>query len=157
VFVKIASVAVMAILGFGSIAPAYAADGALLQSLVGTWKGKGKLVGAERGTTSCRLTFKAKGENVAYTGRCSTGMGAQTFNGILAYNSATDTFESISKNGTATGQVIDESVVFVVSAETEVGSATSQMSFSQGAITIDFSILDEDAEQTTAHIPFARS
>jgi len=130
---------------------------AMLQTFIGSWKGQGAFNGGDSGKTNCRLVFKAKGANVVYSGRCSAGLGSQTFSGTLAYNTKTRQFEAHSRDAAVAGKVVADAIVFDLATDSDRGHARSIMSFAPTGITIDLTLTDEKSEVTTAHIAFLKS
>lgn len=143
-------------------APAFAGpnETAFLEQLVGTWKGKGKITGAEAGTVACRLTFKSAGEKLNYTGRCaySGGGGARSFSGVIRFNEAKSRYESSSSGSTVTGKKSGSSLVFSTTQKDRRGNVTSTMTLSPNALKVQFKMVDASTgEASSGSVPFNRS
>lgn len=143
-------------------APAVAgpAEAALLQDYVGTWKGKGRLTGAEEGIVSCRLTLRPAGTKIAFNGRCAyDGSGAKSFSGTMTYNDVTKRFESTSSaSRTVAGRKSGGGIVFTTEQSDQRGTVTSTLSLNGGTIKVDFRMVDAKTKKVTrGNIPFARS
>ena len=101
-------------------APALAAkaDVELLKSYIGSWKGRGELIGAEREAVVCRLTLTdGNSDKVNYAGRCTLAGTSLSVNGTLAYNDDAKRFEAamtsnITFNGLAVGKRQGNALVF---------------------------------------------
>ncbi|MDB5542763.1 MAG: hypothetical protein JWQ89_4490 [Devosia sp.] len=100
--------------------PAYAApaDVALLKSYVGSWKGRGTLIGAEKESVVCRLSLsEGNAEKVNYAGRCSLAGTSLSVNGTLAFNDDARRYEAamtsnVTFSGLAVGKKQGDAVVF---------------------------------------------
>jgi len=100
--------------------PAYAgaADVALLKSYVGSWKGRGQLIGAESESVVCRLTLsEGNADKVNYSGRCSLAGTSLAVNGTLAYNDGAKRYEAamtsnVTFSGLAIGKKSGDNIVF---------------------------------------------
>jgi hypothetical protein len=154
-----AAIVALALLPFS--APAFAGDRevAYLQSLAGTWQGKGKVSGPEGGNVACRLTFRASGLRLSFSGRCalSGGSGAQSFSGVIRYNESTGAYESSSQGQTVRGRKSGSSLVFVTAVNNSRAKGTSTMTLSPSAISVQFKMLNPRSGATsTGSIPFRK-
>lgn len=154
--------ALLAAMLLPTVAPALAgpAEAALLQEYVGTWKGEGRLTGAEEGAVVCRLTLRPAGAKVAFSGRCAyDGSGAKSFSGTMTYNDAKKRFESTSSaSRTVAGKKSGGGIVFTTEQSDRRGTVTSTLSLNGGTIEVDFRMVDARTKKVTrGNIPFARS
>jgi hypothetical protein len=135
------------------------ADIELLQSYAGTWRGAGELTGPDSGSVRCRLTFRALGEKLSFTGRCTVaGSGTRGFTGSIAFNEATGRYEASSSDGTVVGRKSGNTITFNMSDTTTQGEVTSSMSLSGNQIRVDFQLKDEDTgEVSGSRVTFTRS
>ncbi len=116
----VALAGLLAAIPLAAAAPAYAAaaDVALLKSYVGSWKGRGTLIGAETEAVVCRLTLsEGNGDKVNYSGRCSLAGTSLAVNGTLAYVDANKRFEAamtsnVTFSGLAVGKKSGDDIVF---------------------------------------------
>jgi hypothetical protein len=100
--------------------PAYAAaaDVALLQSYIGSWKGRGQLIGAETESVVCRLSLsEGNADKVNYSGRCTLAGTSLSVNGTLAYNDGANRYEAamtsnVTFSGLAIGKKSGDGIVF---------------------------------------------
>lgn len=132
----------------------------MLQEYVGTWKGKGRLTGAEEGTVVCRLTLRPAGQKIAFNGRCAyDGSGAKSFSGTMTYNDAKKRFESTSSaSRTVPGKKSGGGIVFTAEQSDRRGTVTSTLSLNGGSIKVNFHMVDAKTKEVTrGNIPFARS
>jgi hypothetical protein len=103
-----------------AVAPALAApaDVALLKSYIGSWKGRGTLIGAESESVVCRLSLsEGNGEKVNYSGRCSLAGTALSVNGTLAFNDSARRYEAamtsnVTFSGLAVGKKSGDGIIF---------------------------------------------
>lgn len=103
-----------------AVAPALAApaDVALLKSFVGSWKGRGILIGAESESVVCRLSLsEGNSDKVNYSGRCSLAGTALSVNGTLAFNDQARRYEAamtsnVTFSGLAVGKKQGDGVLF---------------------------------------------
>jgi hypothetical protein len=129
-----------------------------LQSLVGSWAGRGQVSGEDGGTMTCRMTFKPSGERLNYNGRCtlSGGSGSQSFSGRISYNDAKGVYESTSRGRTVRGQQSGSTLVFTTSVNNTRGKGTSTMQLSPGGINVSFDMVNRRGERSAGSIPFSR-
>ena len=149
------------VLAPAATAPAFAGDKevAYLQSLAGTWKGKGKITGAESGTLTCRLTLKPSGERLNFNGRCafSGGSAPQSFSGAIRFNDNKGVYESSSQGRTVAGKKSGSSLVFSTSMNDMRGKGTSVMTLSPGGIKVQFKMVNaRSGEASQGSIPFSK-
>jgi hypothetical protein len=142
-------------------APAFAGERevAYLQSLAGTWQGKGKISGPEGGSVACRLTLRPNGSRLNFSGRCamSGGSGAQSFSGVIRYDDSEGVYESSSQGQTVAGRKSGSSLVFVTNVNNSRAKGTSTMTLSPGAIKVQFKMLNPRSGATSAgSIPFRK-
>ena len=103
-----------------SVAPAVAApaDIALLKSYIGSWKGRGELIGAESESVVCRLSLsEGNSDKVNYSGRCSLAGTSLSVNGTLAYSDQNRRYEAamtsnVTFSGLAIGKKTGDGIVF---------------------------------------------
>lgn len=136
---------------------------ALLQKYTGAWKGTGTLVGAEKGSVTCRLTMQEAKERgkFSYSGRCTFGGGGASFRGVMTYDDAGRRFVASSTSqgvqGSAIGKKQGGGVVFAMSqTDTTYGTASSTMSLVGGIISMQFKLVDKKGETTQSKIDFAK-
>jgi hypothetical protein len=135
---------------------------ALLQSVVGTWKGSSTVTGPMAGPVDCSLKFTAgSGGKLAYAGNCEFGKGTTAFRGTVIYNDAAKRYETagtgqgVSVNGF--GKASGGTVTFSVSnLETSYGVASSTMVLSGQTIKLQFKLVDKKGT-TAASIAFKKS
>lgn len=151
-------------------APAYAAqaDVDLLKSYIGSWKGRGTLIGAETESVVCRLTLSdGNTDKVNYSGRCSLAGTNLSVNGTLAYNDAGKRFEAeMTSNatfrGTAIGKKSGSGVVFNLRERDtdEQGNdmtITSAIVLGKDKINVDFQVLfNASGNILKAQVPFSQ-
>ena len=141
--------------------PAFAApaDVQLLQSYAGSWRGAGELTGPDSGSVRCRLTFRAQGEKLSFTGRCTVaGSGTRGFTGSISFNDATGRYEASSSDGTVVGRKSGNTISFNMSSSTVQGDVTSTMTLNGNQIRVDFELKDEDTgEVSGSRVTFTRS
>ncbi len=89
-------------------------EDAFLGKLAGTWKGSGKLTGAETGTVACTLTMRQRSDGMNFSAKCDVPeFGQQNFSGIMSYNDAKGRYEARSPSGEITvGSKKGSNVVF---------------------------------------------
>jgi hypothetical protein len=142
-------------------APAFAgpAEAKYLESLVGTWRGAGKVSGEDAGNVSCRLTIRGSGERLSFTGRCSFSGGgpSQSFSGTIRYNDKAKRYESSASGETVVGKKSGSTLVFSTSGKSARGDATSTMSMSPNAIKVQFKLVSSRGQTTAGSIPFKKS
>jgi hypothetical protein len=164
----IAPLAIAPLLAFATAPAALAgpADVALLQSYVGNYVGSGTMSGNPPQKITCRLSLQPGTEGkVTYNGRCSTGGASMSMTGVFAF--VGNHFEAAmsstgGQTGTAVGQRRGNGVAFTSKAhENSTGhdrTVTSTLTLANGAIKVDFSLLDGQTGKTTSgSIPFAKS
>ena len=143
-------------------APAIAgpSEAAFLEQLAGTWRGKGKVTGAESGNLTCRLTVKPSGERLNFNGRCaySGGSSAQSFSGSIRYNDAKGVFESSSNGRTVAGKKSGSNLVFTTTHKDIRGSMTSTLTLSPSALKMQFKMTESESGDTSqGSVPFSKS
>lgn len=144
------------------------ADVALLKSYVGSWKGRGTLVGAESESVVCRLTLSdGNADKVNYSGRCSLAGTALSVNGTLAYNDAARRYEAamtsnVTFSGLAVGKKSGNGVVFDLrernkDKEGNDLTVTATIALNGGKINVDFQVVfNATGESLKADIPFTK-
>jgi hypothetical protein len=151
-------------------APAMAAkaDVALLQSYIGSWKGKGVMIGAERETVVCRLTLsQGNQDKVNYAGRCSLAGTNVGVNGTIAYIDGKRRYEAamtsnMTFSGTAIGQKSGGGLVFNLKekAADEEGNdltVTAQIALNSGKINVEFNVVfNATGDMIRASVPFTK-
>lgn len=131
-----------------------------LQSLAGSWSGRGEVSGEDGGTVTCRLTFKPAGARLNYNGRCALpgGSGSQSFSGRITYNDRTGEFESTSRGRTVAGEQSGSTLVFTTTQNDTRGRGTSTMRLSPGGISVTFDMVNKrNGERSKGSIPFSRA
>lgn len=164
----------VALAGLFSVAlftvPAMAAkaDVDLLRSYIGSWKGKGQLIGAESETVVCRLTLsEGNSDKINYSGRCSMAGTNLSVTGTLAYNDSARRYEAaMSSNatfsGTAIGRKTGNGVVFNLKEreKDEEGNdltISSQIALNGGKIRVEFNVVfNSTGDMLKASVPFTK-
>lgn len=155
-----------------AVAPAFAApaDVALLKSYIGSWKGRGTLVGAESESVVCRLSLsEGNSEKVNYSGRCSLAGTALAVNGTLAFNDAARRYEAamssnVTFSGLAVGKKSGDSIVFNLKERNkdEAGNdltvtAAIVLKGSGKSIGVDFQVVfNATGQMLKASVPFTK-
>jgi hypothetical protein len=144
------------------------ADIALLQSYIGSWKGKGVLVGAEKETVVCRLSLsQGNQDKVNYSGRCSMAGTNVAVNGTLAYIDAKRRYEAamtsnVTFSGTAIGQKSGSGIVFNLreNGADEKGNdltVTAQIALTPNKINVEFNVVfNKTGDTIQATVPFTK-
>lgn len=140
----------------------------LLQSYIGSWKGRGVLTGAESETVVCRMSIdKGNQDKINYSGRCAMAGTTVSVRGTLAYIDANRRFEAAMTtnagfSGLAVGQRRGNGVVFNLrERETdEEGndlSITASITLTSAKITVDFNVVfNETGDTIRASVPFTK-
>lgn len=150
--------------------PAFAgpAEVELLQSYVGSWRGRGVVTGAERETVLCQMSIsKGNQDKVNYRGRCAMAGTTVSVNGTLAYIDASRRFEAAMTtnagfSGIAVGQKRGNDVVFNLRerVEDEAGkplTVTAAITLTGARIMVDFNVVfNETGQSLAAQVPFAK-
>lgn len=155
-----------------AVAPAYAApaDVALLKSYLGSWKGRGTLVGAESESVVCRLSLsEGNSDKVNYNGRCTLAGTSLSVNGTLAFNDAARRYEAamtsnVTFSGLAVGKKQGETIVFNLKERNkdEEGNdltvtAAIILKGSGKSINVDFQVLfNASGDMLKASVPFTK-
>lgn len=156
--------------GLAAIVPATAApaDVALLKSYIGEWRGRGVLIGANRETVVCRLTFsEGNQDKVNYNGRCSLAGTSLSVAGTVAYIDASRRFEAaMTSNATFTGLAVGQKrgsgLVFNLREreQDEEGkdlNITAQIHLDDDAIQVVFEVVYvESGDSLRAEVPLTR-
>lgn len=139
-------------------APAIAGpkETAYLQSLAGSWTGKGKISGENGGNVTCRLSARMSGEKLNFTGRCTGGSGGQSFSGTIRYNEARNRYESSSSGSTVGGKKSGSTLSFSMSDSNTRGTVRSTMSISPSRLSMSFSFTDKKGNRSAGTIPFRK-
>ena len=167
---RVVAFAGLLIAGITAAGPTYAgrAEVELLQSYVGSWKGRGVLIGAESETVVCRLTISpGNADKVNYSGRCALAGTNLSVNGTLAYIDSARRFEAaMTSNATFSGLAVGRrqgnGVVFNLrERETdEEGNdmtITASITLVSGRISVDFNVLfNASGDTIKATIPFTK-
>lgn len=144
------------------------ADTALLQTYLGSWKGKGKLVGSESETVACKLNLSpGNGDKVNYEGRCAMAGTNVTVAGSMQYNDANRRYEAIMStnvtfSGVAIGKKRGDAIVFNLREreKDEDGNdltVTADITLRPANIQVDFNVLFNDSGDTlSASVPFTK-
>lgn len=133
---------------------------AFLQSLAGTWNGKGQVTGSEKGTVMCRLTLRPSGERLNFNGRCAySGSGTpQSFSGRISFNDRKGVFESSSSGRTVAGKKSGSTLTFTTNMSDMRGRGVSTMSLSPRGIKVQFELVNSrTGEGSKGSIPFSKS
>jgi hypothetical protein len=159
---RLIAIAALALVCVPVATPAFAGpnETAFLERLIGTWRGKGKITGAEAGNLTCRLTVKPAGERLNFNGRCamSGGSSAQSFSGSIRYNEAKGVFESSSNGRTVAGKKSGSSLVFTTTHKDMRGTVTSTLTMSPSAFKMQFKMTESKSGDTSqGSIPFSKS
>ena len=145
------------------------ADIALLQSYIGSWKGKGVMIGAEKETVVCRLTLsQGNQDKVNYSGRCSMAGTNVAVNGTIAYIDAKKRYEAamtsnVTFTGTAIGQKSGGGVVFnLKERETDTDgndlTINAQIALNKSKISVEFNVVfNATGDMIKASVPFTKS
>lgn len=135
---------------------------AVLESYVGTWKGKSVVTGPMAGPVDCTLTFTSgSGGKLSYSGNCEFGKGTTAFRGTMIYNEGAKRYETAgSGQGVAVngfGKVSGNSITFAVNnLDTSYGVASSTMVLGGKDIKLQFKLVDKKGT-TAAAITFRKS
>ncbi|HEY0920006.1 hypothetical protein [Devosia sp.] len=152
-------------------APAHAAkaDVELLRSYIGTWDGKGVLVGAQSETVKCRLSLTAgNNDKVNYNGRCVIAGSPFSLNGTIAYIDAARRFEAAMTSNAgfspqpAVGKRQGNGIVFSLKEQGRDDDGndmtiTAQIALHPGKIHVDMNVVFNATGNTLkASVPFSR-
>lgn len=153
-------------------APALAApaDIALLKSYIGSWKGRGTLIGAESESVVCRLSLsEGNAEKVNYSGRCSLAGTALSVNGTLAYSDQNRRYEAamtsnVTFSGLAVGKKSGDGIIFNLKERNkdEAGNdltvtAAIALKGSGKSILVEFQVIfNATGEMLKASVPFTK-
>lgn len=151
-------------------APAFAAkaDVDLLRSYIGSWKGRGVLVGAESEAVVCRLTLSdGNAEKVNYSGRCTLAGTSLAVNGTLAYNDGAKRYEAamtsnVTFSGLAIGKKQGDAVVFNLKERNkdEEGNdltVTAMITLRADKINVGFNVVfNATGDSLKADVPFTK-
>ena len=151
-------------------APAFAAkaDVDLLKSYIGSWKGRGVLVGAETESVVCRLTLSdGNSDKVNYSGRCTLAGTSLAVNGTLAYNDGAKRFEAamtsnVTFSGLAVGKKQGDAVVFNLKERNkdEDGNdltVTAMITLRADKINVGFNVVfNATGDSLKADVPFTK-
>ncbi|HHY49724.1 MAG TPA: hypothetical protein GYA10_08265 [Alphaproteobacteria bacterium] len=167
------SVAIVGLSAAGCLAatgPVFAgkAEVAMLQSYVGSWKGRGQLIGAESESVVCRMTISpGNDDKVNYSGRCALAGQTVAVNGTLAYIDAKRRFEAAMTTnagftGLAIGQKSGGGVVFNLREKEQDDQGndlqiTAGITLTEARITVDFNVVFlETGDTISASVPFTK-
>ena len=153
-------------------APALAApaDIALLKSYIGSWKGRGTLIGAESESVVCRLSLsEGNSEKVNYSGRCSLAGTALSVNGTLVYSDQNRRYEAamtsnVTFSGLAVGKKSGDGIIFNLKERNkdEAGNdltvtAAIALKGSGKSILVEFQVIfNATGEMLKASVPFTK-
>ena len=154
---------------FSSPVLAAKADVELLQSYIGSWRGKGQLTGAESETVVCRLSLtQGNQDKVNYSGRCAIAGSPLSVNGTLAYVEASRRYEAAMTSNAgfspdaAIGRRQGNGVRFDLRERTtdEDGkevTITAVFALQSGRIQVELDVLyNESGDRLHASVPFTR-
>ena len=167
---RLSALAGLALSAMLAPAPALAgaAEAELLQSYVGSWKGRGIVTGAEQETVVCRMSIdRGNQDKVNYRGRCAMAGTTVSVNGTLAYIDASRRFEAAMTtnagfSGIAVGRKQGSGVVFNLRerVEDEEGkplTVTAAITLAGARIMVDFNVVfNETGQSLAAAIPFTK-
>jgi hypothetical protein len=155
-----------------AVAPAMAApaDVALLKSYLGSWKGRGTLIGADSESVVCRLSLsEGNSDKVNYSGRCTLAGTSLAVNGTLAYNDSARRYEAamtsnVTFSGLAVGKKSGDNIVFNLKERNkdEEGNdltvtAAIVLKGKGKAIGVDFQVIfNATGEMLKASVPFTK-
>lgn len=155
-----------------AVAPAMAAqaDVALLKSYLGTWKGRGQLIGAESESVVCRLSLsEGNADKVNYSGRCTLAGTTLSVNGTLAYIDSSSRYEAamtsnVTFTGTAIGKKTGDGILFNLRERNkdEEGNdltvtAAIALKGKGSAIQVDFNVVfNATGDTLKASVPFTK-
>lgn len=144
------------------------ADVELLQSYIGTWKGRGEMIGAEKEAVVCRMTLSpGNDDKVNYSGRCTLAGTTLSVNGTLAYNDSANRFEAamtsnVTFNGLAVGKRVGNGLVFNLKErdKDEEGNdltISAAITLKPEKINVDFDVLfNANGSTLKASVPFTK-
>ncbi|MDP1731117.1 MAG: hypothetical protein Q8L54_08080 [Devosia sp.] len=145
------------------------ADVELLQSYIGSWKGRGVLAGsAEPETFVCRLSVtKGNQGKVNYAGRCALAGMNLSVSGTIAYIDAASRYEAnMSSNTSFSGEAIgrrqDNGVVFNLKERNtdEEGNdmtITARILLQNDKINVEFNVVfNQTGDMIEASVPFSK-
>lgn len=146
------------------------ADVALLKSYVGSWKGRGTLIGAESESVVCRLSLsEGNADKVNYSGRCSLAGTALAVNGTLAFNDSARRYEAamtsnVTFSGLAVGKKQGDGIIFNLKERNkdEAGNdltvtAAIALKGKGKSITVEFQVVfNATGEMIKAAVPFTK-
>jgi hypothetical protein len=151
-------------------APAFAgkAEVDLLKTYLGSWKGRGQVVGAESETVVCRMSLSPGNQDkVNYAGRCAMAGTTVSVNGTIAYIDANRRYEAamttnVAFSGMAIGQRRGDGIVFNIrererdqdGRDMQIAAAITLV---RDRISVDFSVVFVSSGDTIkATIPFTK-
>jgi hypothetical protein len=151
-------------------APAFAgkAEVELLKTYIGSWKGRGQLVGGDSETVVCRMSLTPGNQDkVNYSGRCAMAGTTVSVNGTIAYIDANRRYEAamttnVAYSGIAVGQRSGNGLVFNIRerGRDEDGrdmQVAASITLVKDKITVDFSVVFLASGDTIkATIPFSK-
>ncbi|WP_417308628.1 hypothetical protein [Devosia sp.] len=144
------------------------ADVALLKTYLGSWKGKGKLVGKDSETVACKLNLSpGNGDKMNYEGRCALAGTNVTVAGTIQYNDAGRRYEAIMStnvtfSGVAIGKRRGDAIVFDLrerekDADGNDLTVTAGITLRPAKIEVKFNVLFNDSgEKWAATVPFTK-
>lgn len=144
------------------------ADVDLLKSYIGSWKGRGELIGAEKEAVVCRLTLsEGNQDKVNYSGRCTLAGTTLSVNGSLAFSDANRRYEAamtsnVSFSGLAVGKRQGNTVVFDLKERNkdEAGNdltVSARIVLSAEKINVGFSVVfNATGDSLRADVPFSK-
>lgn len=170
-------IALAGVLASASVAPAFVttanaapADVALLKTYLGTWKGTGKMTGAQTQDVTCRLNLTSGNQDkVNYTGRCGLAGAQISITGTIAYVEASKRYEAVMNSGiggfrgSAVGQKKGDSIVFDLKQRSndDAGndiSVASTVVLKGKTINVDFhAVFNKSGDVMNATVPFTKS
>lgn len=147
---------------------AASSDVDLLKSYIGSWRGRGVLIGAEQESVVCRLSLsQGNDDKVNYDGRCSLAGTALNVSGTLAWNDSAKRYEAaMTSNVTFTGLAIGkrqgDGLVFNLREKNkdEQGNdltISADITLKKDNIKVDFDVLfNKSGDTLKASVPFTR-
>lgn len=171
VMARAALVGLMAAGSFAVATPSLAgpAEVELLKSYIGTWKGRGTLVGANTETVVCNMTLSPGNQDrVTYVGRCALAGQQMSVRGTIAYIDAARRYEAAMTTGTtfspapAIGQRSGDSILFKMRErgtddEGNDMTITADIALRPSQLLVEFNVVFNNSGDTIhATVPFTK-
>jgi hypothetical protein len=154
-----------ALLAFSPVAPAFAgqSEAALLESLTGSFTGRGELVGESSESIACALSIESSGEQrLSYSGRCVIAGERIPLRGTIRYNDTDGRFEASAQGaGTVVGQLRNGGIAFTLGRDYRQGGqeGTFQVTIALAGDTaaIGMQVADATNGNFEGRVPLART